>query len=350
YYLLFNASDEFAQGEIQLPDSKAYVVVDFDSGKSYQGTKNEFGLSLSMKPWQSVCVMAASQADQDLPAWNVERPSGKSIDISKDWTIQLAGKALDEEWTPELKETRVELPLFKTKMRFYKKRPGWETPQFDDSEWETRYALRGNALFPNPSTVLYRAILPPGAKAIETPIPAEGAYAVWLNGRLVEKRLTPPQQGRIDFADATGRDDLLALETFSHSGMAGLNSPLEVVCGSTKLDKLTSWQDLDFGYYAGRVLYKKTVSLDSKPDRIWLDLGEVQHHVEVYVNGDLAGLLLWPPYEMEITDWVHEGENELAFVISNTLGNRFAWDVWGTRGSGQAEPSGILGPARLWVK
>jgi hypothetical protein len=44
---------------------------------------------------------------------------------------------------------------------------------------------------------------------------------------------------------------------------------------------------------------------------------------------------------------LRKDKNDLVLVVSNSLANRFAWDVWGTRGTGKPEPSGLLGPVRL---
>jgi hypothetical protein len=71
-------------------------------------------------------------------------------------------------------------------------------------------------------------------------------------------------------------------------------------------------------------------------------------NAEAWVNGRLAGILLWPPYELDISALCRKGKNEVTLVVANSIANRFARDVWGTRGTGNAEPSGLLGPVRLW--
>ena len=40
-------------------------------------------------------------------------------------------------------------------------------------------------------------------------------------------------------------------------------------------------------------------------------------------------------------------EGPRAFIVANSIANRFAWDLWGTRGTGKPEPSGLLGPVSL---
>jgi len=163
--------------------------------------------------------------------------------------------------------------------------------------------------------------------------------------------LPPDSGGKIELVSSnTNSPSVLALETYSHYGPAGLSKPLSVICGPAQIDRLKSWKALGFGFYSGRVLYRKTFTADDDFKRAWLDLGEVQHYVEVYINKHFADLLLWPPYELEITDYLTKGANEIALVVSNSIANRFAWDVWSTRGRAKAEPSGILGPACILVE
>jgi len=66
------------------------------------------------------------------------------------------------------------------------------------------------------------------------------------------------------------------------------------------------------------------------------------------VNQEKAGLLLWPPYALDITSHCRAGRKEIVLIIANSIANRFAWDVWGTRGSAKPDPSGLLGPVTLY--
>jgi hypothetical protein len=228
----------------------------------------------------------------------------------------------------------------------------WTKPDFADGDWEQIHVLRGKGLFEDASTILLRTQLPPGAEQILTPLPVTGEYAVWVNGKMLEKNIGPQSHGKggIALGDmVAGGPNILAIETYSHNEAAGLDAPIIAICGPAEIDRLRSWRDLGFGFYCGRVLYQKDVRLDREFKRVWLDLGKVEHYVEVYVNGRLVDTLLWPPYEIEITDFVKEGANEITLVVSNSIANRFSWDVWGTRGRGRAEPSGVLGPASISI-
>jgi hypothetical protein len=245
----------------------------------------------------------------------------------------------------------VELPAFRHRAREFQAVSGWERGSYDDSNWEKVYAVRDGAMFTHSSPVLLRSVLPPGAKAIETPLPVTGEYVLYANGVELDKRLGPPAQpGRIDLSKvATGLGDVVAIETTSHSGPAGLQSPLRVVCGPVQVARLEPWSKWSLPWYGGRVLYHTEIEVpQAGPAGNWfLDLGEVQHYAEVWLNGKLAGTRLWPPYRVEVTPYLKKDRNELVLIISNSLANRFAWDIWGTRGTGKPEPSGLLGPVRL---
>lgn len=134
----------------------------------------------------------------------------------------------------------------------------------------------------------------------------------------------------------------------------GLTGPLVFHCEPVEVD-LRSWTQLGLWWYSGRALYRARFAWNGSTGgatserRVTLNLGEVRECAEVWVNGELAGTRIWPPYRVEITNLLREGENELAVVATNLLANRFAWDEWGTRGRGETLDSGLLGPVRLEV-
>ena len=45
--------------------------------------------------------------------------------------------------------------------------------------------------------------------------------------------------------------------------------------------------------------------------RVYLDLGDVRHLAEVFVNDKPLGVLWKPPYRVDITDAVKPGANEV---------------------------------------
>ena len=75
-----------------------------------------------------------------------------------------------------------------------------------------------------------------------------------------------------------------------------------------------------------------------------LDLGEVYETAEVFVNQKSAGVRLCKPYTFDITEFLKEGDNEIAIEITNTLGTA----VRDTLSHYLViEPFGVQGPVTL---
>ncbi|MBC8005880.1 MAG: hypothetical protein H7X84_10435 [Verrucomicrobia bacterium] len=81
-------------------------------------------------------------------------------------------------------------------------------------------------------------------------------------------------------------------------------------------------------YFAGTATYRKIVSVNktSPKTRFLLDLGEMNDIAEVRVNGKSAGVLWYPPYQTDITDWLVAGENELEILVTTNWANRLIGD------------------------
>jgi hypothetical protein len=104
---------------------------------------------------------------------------------------------------------------------------------------------------------------------------------------------------------------------------------------------LTSWHELGLARYSGTGTYYTTFQqrrVLRPEERLILNLGVVLETAEVQVNGVSFGPLAWPPYEVDITQAVREGKNEVVVVVANTLANEM---------EGQERPSGLLGPVEL---
>ncbi len=338
-------------GPVPRQPSREWLRLETETGEVTSISGTEASVPLDLAPHASTVLLCTTHVGSDMAHRNVVGGASPTLQIQGPWTVQVVGNALDDVWSLNPGDTVVELPAFRHRARDFQPQVGWERRDCNDSSWDQAYAVRDGALFVHASPVLLRGVLPPGTKAIEMPLPVTGEYVLYVNGVELDRRLgPPPQAGRINVSRAaTGFGDVVAIETTSHSGPAGLPSPLRVICGPVPMDRLQSWSKWNLAWYCGRVLYRTQVKIpESGPGRRWfLDLGKVQHYAEVWLNGKLVGTLLWPPYRIELTQHLQEGSNELVLVVSNSLANRFAWDIWGTRGEGKTEPSGILGPVQL---
>ena len=112
---------------------------------------------------------------------------------------------------------------------------------------------------------------------------------------------------------------------------------------------LHSWTDAD-PYYSGSAVYTKDVDVPAKAIasgyRLTLDFGAatplplprplprfnmrayldapVCDVAEVSINGRRAGVVWRPPYQLDITQWLHAGRNTLRLVVANTAVNEMA--------------------------
>jgi len=95
------------------------------------------------------------------------------------------------------------------------------------------------------------------------------------------------------------------------------------------LAELASWtthSDPGVKYFSGTASYRTTFDLGAPPERLLLDLGDVQVMAEVVVNGKNLGVLWKPPFRVEVGDAVKQGRNDLELRITNLWPNRMIGD------------------------
>lgn len=158
--------------------------------------------------------------------------------------------------------------------------------------------------------------------------------------------------------------------------------------GNLTMDHLHSWTDREeTRYYSGSATYRRVVELldfDAKSgESAWLDFGPgtpveadanpngmrallespVREAAKVSVNGELAGPLWHPPFEIDVTRFLRSGPNEIQILVMNTAMNEMAetslpdyrllnlryGDRFVPQDVSQIHPlpSGIVGPLRL---
>ena len=96
-------------------------------------------------------------------------------------------------------------------------------------------------------------------------------------------------------------------------------------------ESLTDWStnaDDKIKYYSGTATYKTNFKLDKAPtdENILINLNDFVAMARVKVNGQDAGGVWTAPYELDITDFVKEGDNELEIEVVNTWVNRLIGD------------------------
>ena len=158
------------------------------------------------------------------------------------------------------------------------------------------------------------------------------------------------------------------------------------------MNRLHSWSaDEATRFYSGLAVYEKTIDLPASfagPDSgVVMNFGTgtpveppkgtspgmrallespVRESAVIYVNGQKAGSVWHPPYEVHVTHLLHAGPNQIRIVVGNSAINTLAGQApksyrllnlrYGERFVPQdmdnltALPSGILGPIRLVAK
>lgn len=91
----------------------------------------------------------------------------------------------------------------------------------------------------------------------------------------------------------------------------------------TKAPKTVIAESLDFsGYpqFAGTITLKKTVNITDTNTRVTLT-GRGVNSIHIRVNGNEVGARMFGPYDVSISEYLTEGENEIELTILNNLRN-----------------------------
>jgi hypothetical protein len=101
-----------------------------------------------------------------------------------------------------------------------------------------------------------------------------------------------------------------------------------------KLETLQSWTDFSdkkVRYYSGSADYSTTFMINNDRitnKRIYLDLGNVQEIAEVWINDRHVGVSWIPPFVLDVTGYIKEGENTLTVSVVNSWTNRLIGDSY----------------------
>ncbi|NQT89039.1 hypothetical protein HQ560_19880 [bacterium] len=198
-------------------------------------------------------------------------------------------------------------------------------------------ALRLDALEPHPATqdllgIRLDGLLRPGRNGIALTSPGDRLETMVLTGRFGVRLVESADGCRAELAETS-----LGLGDLTEQGLP---------------------------FYWGAVRARFAFQLDAAPARCWLDLGETDGVVRIFVNGQDVGLRYGAPWLFNISDAVRDGANRVEAVLRNTAQNFFGPHRAAEGGSGAAwipEPRGscadswraasfgIFGPIRVWV-
>ncbi len=99
-------------------------------------------------------------------------------------------------------------------------------------------------------------------------------------------------------------------------------------------------------FYSGGMYYRMKCKLpqNEKDKKVLLDLGDVIATCEVKINDKSAGILISPPYQLDITPYLQEGENSVEILVYSTLSNHYQAIPTPYRGEPKA---GLIGPVNI---
>lgn len=104
-------------------------------------------------------------------------------------------------------------------------------------------------------------------------------------------------------------------------GLESTSTGWEIV-PSTALT-LGEWRNQKMPFYSDGVIYTKNYQIDLAEDsEYFIQLNEWQGTVaSVKVNEKKAGIIGWPPYKLDISEYIRDGENEVEVTVFGSLKN-----------------------------
>ncbi len=104
-----------------------------------------------------------------------------------------------------------------------------------------------------------------------------------------------------------------------------------------------SWTDFGYPYFSGTGVYSQVFKLSGVASgvRVVVSIESACDMVEIALNGEVAAVRLWRPWEADVTDLLLDGENELELGVINSMSNFL---------EGSVRPSGLMGSVRLFAE
>jgi hypothetical protein len=173
-----------------------------------------------------------------------------------------------------------------------------------------------------------------------------GQVRVGANLIALKLTLTSATDGLLDLVKLVGDFSLAGDQPLAAAGPAlGQAQPIPEhsryrIAAPRRSAEPCTWTAQGYPFFSGRATYRRTFELPRAfaGQRVFLEPAMGDDALEVIVNGQSAGVRLWAPYDMEITDLLRPGENTLELRVANTLVNLI---------EATTRPSGLAGAPRL---
>jgi len=135
-------------------------------------------------------------------------------------------------------------------------------------------------------------------------------------------------------------------------GGSALPEPVRITCEKGNI-KTGDWSEMGvLKAYSGGLWYRKNIWLNKEQitRKIKLDLGEICATAEIHINGKFAGYCIHKPFELDITEFVKEGDNYFEILVYSTLANHYS-TIPTPSIYRQSYEAGLIGPVKLvWVR
>lgn len=103
-----------------------------------------------------------------------------------------------------------------------------------------------------------------------------------------------------------------------------LKQGFEIATG--KLSKLGSWKSMGYPFYSQKVSYSETFAVNQLKAQFKVKVNKLDGiMIEVYVNKKRAGSIAYPPYELNVSSYINEGENQITLNVCGSLKNTFGY-------------------------
>ncbi len=227
-------------------------------------------------------------------------------------------------------------------------------------------------------TVYYSITLPCGTVRIMKP-EVEGDATYTLDGVEIswEEEMDGKEATSLSYYNLIPHNNIRTLQIHVKvsDGSQGLKTPVDILV-KPFAGGYGEWSKIGLPWFSGRVLYKNCfyITSDFKNQKVGsleeieqyryvISLGGVCQNAEVWINGSLAGVRVWEPYQLDITEYVKAGENEVAIIVANSAaverqymlvdeGMAVAWNRYWNEDNIYRESedliSGLMGPVRIY--
>ena len=200
----------------------------------------------------------------------------------------------------------------------------------------------------NESSLLLHFATAPGAKRLHIQT-AGRVERISANGQTIKKISKPDATGwqTVDLPETLVRGGDVTLQVkpaIGHPATAVLTAPVKIDCGEGLMSP-GNWSDCGaLKHYSGGIRYTRHFYYDSQATSAVLDLGDVDATCEVSVNGSTPQILMEPPYRLDITPFIRQGENTVSVLVYSSLSNHYQTVPSPYRGKPHA---GLIGPVQL---